>query len=155
MPLSAARAELLEIVKADLEFDGFSRKMSADEKNVAEYMFERMIADGWHTLDESGKSRPYVEPSASEYLENQHQDEAPVLDNDRPMAFPLAAILWAFMVMGRTAVLVTVFVWFQIYMGGKPKTGFDGQWMLIMSLVAAVVVQWVFSAMFKRKESAK
>ena len=62
IPLSLARRELLAIVSSDLECNGFKPMMSDNEKDLASYIFDRLIADGWHTLDPNGRPSVYIEP---------------------------------------------------------------------------------------------
>jgi len=95
IPLSIARRDLHEIVCADLECEGFRPELSKDEADIATYMFERMIEDGWHTLTPDGRPGVYVEP---EFQENREQ-AAPATYHPGRLRFVLFMVVWAFCLM--------------------------------------------------------
>jgi len=95
IPLSVAKRDLLAIVSAYLEGDGFRPELSKDEADIATYMFERMIEDGWHTLTPDGKPGVYVEP---EFQENRDQ-AAPATYHPGRLRFVLFMVVWVFCLM--------------------------------------------------------
>ena len=92
IPLSLARNEVHDFVSSDLECDGFNSKMSDDEKDLASYMFERMIEDGWHTLEPDGTPGVYVEPETMQVEdESGHMVTVRVKDGKIQEGEPVAA----------------------------------------------------------------